>query len=126
MNFIVSLALAAFMASASTPTNPVLQGFLQEVATEAEKAGIANPCSYEETFLGPAIIMTQEVPVTGDQLDQIPADMVKPQMVQELKNDPESKEFIQALIETNTLFIMRMKATDGKTVDFIITSADLK
>lgn len=121
MNFLVSIALSIFMAASATPTNPVIINFIEEGAVEAQKAGMDNPISYEETFLGPAVVITQEVPAPSAQIREIPANMVKPDLIKEMKGDSESRQLIEALKETKTLFIIRMMGNDGQSVDFIIS-----
>ena len=52
--------------------------------------------------------------------------MMKKQMVDEMKSDKESQDLIQALKDTNTMFILRLVGNDGGNVDIMIMPADFK
>lgn len=115
------------MLASATPSNPVIAKFLSEAEEQAAAAGVKNPISFEKTLFGTdAIIVSQEVPASSADLQQVPTDMMKKQMVDEMKSDKESQDFIQALKDTNTMFILRLVGNDGGNVDIMIMPADFK
>ncbi len=127
MNFLATAAAAIMMLASATPSNPVIAKFLSEAEEQAAAAGVKNPISFEKTLFGTdAIIVTQEVPASSADLQQVPTDMMKKQMVDEMKSDKESQDLIQALKDTNTMFILRLVGNDGGNVDIMIMPADFK
>lgn len=129
MNILLSLAVSVLLSASAAPTNPVIVQFIEESKAEIAKAGAAAQGAdvlYEESFLGPAIVMVQPLPVTKDQLSQLPTSEIKKSLIQEMKSDASSKEFLEVLGEEKINFILRFVTADGGNMDVICTSADFK
>lgn len=129
MNILLSLAVSVLLSASAAPTNPVIAQFIEESKAEIANAGAAAQGAdvlYEESFLGPAVVMVQPIPVTKDQLSQLPTGEIKKSLIQEMKSDASSKEFLEALGQEKINFIVRFVTSDGGNLDVICTSADFK
>jgi hypothetical protein len=126
---IAALCTSAMMASAGVADNEVLSNYLKETQEEIAKDGGQEVAAMtvEESPFGDLLVMTINVPVTGDQLKQIPVDMVKPEMLKSFKDEKTfPAEVIDAMSKERVNFIYRMKGTDGNSLDIFITPTDLK
>lgn len=126
MNFLLSLVVALMMGASTAPTNPVIAEFIEKSQAEIGNtpgAGIA----YEETFFGPAVVISQMVPgATKDMLSQLPVDEVKKELIKGMSADKEAKELIQAMKADKVNLIMRMTTQDGGNLDIIVTPGEFK
>lgn len=121
MNLFFSILVSLFMAASSTPTNPVIAELLQKANAQSD----APTMIYESNDAGNAIIILQSVPVSGQQLRQMPIEMVKPAIISEMKNvQGEERALLDELKKDNISLIVRLTATDGTTVDVKFTPAD--
>ena len=129
MNILLSLAVSVLLSASAAPTNPVIAQFIEESKAEIANAGAAAQGAdvlYEESFLGPAVVMVQPIPVPKDQLSQLPTGEIKKSLIQEMKSDASSKEFLEVLGQEKINFILRFVTSDGGNLDVICTSADFK
>lgn len=126
---IAAVCVSALMANAGVATNEVLSNFVKQTQDEIVQEGgqDAAAMTVEESPFGDLIVMTINVPASGDQLKQIPVDMVKPEIVKEMKAEKTfPDEVVEAMTKERVNFIYRMKGTDGNSLDIFITPADLK
>lgn len=122
----VAMGIFAIAGFAGVNENEVLRQFVQEQQEEAAKeaAGQAEVL-VEQTPFGDMIVMAMHLPISAEQLKQVPVDMMKPEMIKQTKSEIPA-EVISEMAKERANFIYRLISTDGNSVDIFITPADLK
>ena len=125
---IAAVCAVALAGNAGVNDNETLSKFVKESQEEIAKAGAANAeMIVEQSPFGDVIVMIEKVPVTGDQLKQVPVDMIKPELIKGLKQENAfPAEVVEAMGKERVNFIYRMQGTDGNSLDIFMTAADLK
>lgn len=123
MNLLLSLVLSLFMSAAATPSNPLVQEFIEASNTELDGQGYAT---YEETADGAAVVYVLYMDGDETALEDDPVDAFREQYVATLLEDEDTADGIADLFEEGVSLVIRLMTSDGAYIDIPFTADDFE